>query len=136
MMKFDDRYFTDFVFTKEQVRKNLENALKDLKIARQDTIADVKFTYSYDSLIKGGIAIVSLYNKKIKSMPGHHMKIIETMAAILNDDTIGAIGNAMRSKRNADFYSGGIEITEKESLEYFEYIDGILHKIEKLLSKQ
>ena len=26
-MKFDDKYFKDFTFTKEQVRKNFENAL-------------------------------------------------------------------------------------------------------------
>jgi len=34
MMKFDDKYFKDFEFTKDQVRKNFENALKDIKIAR------------------------------------------------------------------------------------------------------
>ncbi|MCX5679332.1 MAG: hypothetical protein NTZ95_01495 [Candidatus Omnitrophica bacterium] len=135
MIKFDDKYFTDLVFTGEQVRKNFENALKDLKIAHKDTIADVKFTYSYDALIKGGIALISSYNKKVKSVPGHHVKIIETVSGILNDDTVGAIGNAMRSKRNADFYGGGIEITEKEAREYLDYVDGILHKIEKLLIK-
>jgi len=135
MIKFDDRYFTDFVFTKEQVRKNFENAMKDLGIAHQDTIPDVKFTYSYDALIKGGIALISLFNKKIKSVPGHHVKIIEAMAKILNDDSVAAIGNAMRSKRNADFYSGGVEITEKESREYLDYADSILRKIGIFLAK-
>ncbi len=68
MIKFDDKYFIDFVFTKEQVKKNFENALKDLKIAHQDTITDVKFTYSYDALIKSGITLISLYNKKVNSL--------------------------------------------------------------------
>ena len=134
MMKFDDRYFTDFVFTKEQVIKNFENAMKDLKIAHKDTISDVKFTYSYDALIKGGITLIAAFNKKVKSVPGHHVKIIEAMETILKDDTIGAIGNAMRSKRNTDFYNGGVDITEKESREYLDYVDDILHKIEKFLS--
>ncbi len=134
-MKFDDKYFSDFVFTKEQIKKNFENALKDIKIAHRDTITDVKFTYSYDALIKGGIALISLYNKKVKSVPGHHVKIIETIARILNDDTIEAIGNVMRSKRNIDFYDGGIEVTEKEACEYLNYVDSVLRKIEKILIK-
>lgn len=69
-MKFDDKYFKDFIFTKEQVKKNFENALKDIDIARQDKIADVKFTYSYDALIKGGIALISRYNKKVNNGAG------------------------------------------------------------------
>ena len=133
MIKFDGRFFSDLIFTREQVRKNFENALKDFNIARQDKIPDVKFTYSYDALIKGGITLVSLHNKKIKSVPGHHIKIIEMMANILGDETIGIIGNAMRSKRNTDFYSGGVEVTEKEAQEYLKYVDVVLDKIKKLV---
>ena len=134
MIKFDDKYFKDFAFTRDQVNKNFENALKDIKIARQDAIPDVKFTYSYDALIKGGIALISSYNKKVKSAPGHHVKIIEMVAKILNDDTIEAVGGAMRSKRNVDFYDGGVEVTEKESCEYLDFVDSILKKIEKALN--
>ena len=39
MIKFDDRYFSDSIFTKEQVKRNFENAMKDLKIAQQDLFA-------------------------------------------------------------------------------------------------
>jgi hypothetical protein len=132
-MKFDDKYFKDFTFTKEQVKKNFENALKDIDIARQDKIPDVKFTYSYDALIKGGIALASRYNKKVKSAPGHHIKIVETLSKILKDDSIEAIGGAMRSKRNVDFYDGGAEVTEKEAQEYLDYVDGVLQKVKKTL---
>ena len=38
MIKFDDRYFSDFIFTKEQVKRNFENAMKDLKIARAPAV--------------------------------------------------------------------------------------------------
>ena len=133
MIRFDDRYFSDCAFTAAQVKKNLENALKDFNIARQDKIPDVKFTYSYDALIKGGITLASMHNKKIKSVPGHHVKIIEMMANILNDETIGIIGNAMRSKRNTDFYSGGVEVTEKEAQEYLKYVDAVVDKIKKFV---
>ena len=134
MIKFDDKYFRDFTFTPEQIKKNLDNAFKDLNIAHQDAILDVKFTYSYDALIKGGIALISLYNKKVKSAPGHHVKIIEMIGKILKDDKTEAVGNAMRSKRNTDFYDGGIEVTQKEASEYLEYVDNILHKIKSVLS--
>lgn len=39
----------------------------------------------------------------------------------------------MRSKRNVDFYDGGVEVTEKEAQEYLDYVDGILQKIKKEL---
>jgi hypothetical protein len=73
MMKFDSKYFDSFKFTEEQIKKNFDNALKDLKIAKEDTIAEVKFDYSYKALIKAGIALASFYGKKVKSLPGHHV---------------------------------------------------------------
>ena len=57
-MKFDDRYFSKFKFTEEQIDKNFKNALKDLNIAKTDKILDVKFSYVYTALIKAGIALL------------------------------------------------------------------------------
>lgn len=87
---------------------------------------DVKFNYSYSALIKAGMTLLSHHQVKIKSVPGHHAKIIESMAQILKDGTIAEIGNVMRSKRNIDMYSGGIEITEKECHEYIEFVEKTL----------
>lgn len=134
MIKFDEKYFGELKFTKEQIKKNLANAMKDLRIAKADKIPEVKFTYTYSALIKGGIALLSFYNWKIKSAPGHHIKIIETVARILSDNTIEIIGNAMRSKRNLDFYNGGIMVTRKESQEYLRFVDSALKRIEKIIS--
>jgi len=130
-MKFDDRYFRRFNFDKEQIDKNLKNAFKDFEIAKKDTIFEVKFNYAYTSLIKAGIALLSFYKIKIKSVPGHHIKIIEKTSDILKNNTIDEIGNAMRSKRNLDFYSGGIEITEKECHEYIDFVEKVLKDIRK-----
>lgn len=38
----------------------------------------------------------------------------------------------MRSKRNLDFYAGGIEVTEKECREYVDFFEEVLAKIKKL----
>jgi len=134
-MNFEDDSFVRFTFTKRQVKKNLDNALKDFDIAQRDTILDVKFNYAYTSLIKIGIALLSFYQLKIRSVPGHHVKIIEKMAEILNDDTIEDVGNVMRSKRNIDFYGGGTEVTEKECTEYIQFVDDVLARIKNILLK-
>jgi len=134
-MKFDGKYFDSFKFTKEQIEKNIDNALKDLNIAKKDIINEVKFDYSYKALIKAGIALASFYGKKVKSLPGHHIKIIEVIAQTLRNNSIDDIGNVMRSKRNTDFYSGGIEITEKECREYLEFVTNVVEKIRKIILK-
>ena len=113
-----DKFFTDFSFTPEQVQKNLQNAKRDLGIAREDTILDVKFTYAYTALIKSGIALLSHYKLKVRSIPGHHIKLIEKLTEILGDQAISDLGNAMRQKRNVDLYAGGTDITAKECAEY------------------
>jgi len=132
-MKFEDKYFSHFNFDNEQVKRNLENALKDLEIAKIDKILDVKFNYVYSALLKSGIALLSYYKVKIKSVPGHHVKIIEKLAEVLKDNMIADVGNAMRSKRNIGMYSGGIEITEKECQEYIDFVDKIISQVKAIL---
>lgn len=113
-MKFDNRYFLKFTFTPDQIEKNLKNAIKDLNIAKKVNILEVKFNYAYTALIKAAITLLSHYHVKIKSAPGHHVKIIEKLDQVLKDENIESLGNSMHSKRNLDFYAGGIEVTEKE----------------------
>jgi len=124
MIKFETAYFNKFNFTEEQNTQFLNNALKDLEIAKENIRPEVKFSYSYSAFIKGGIALLAKVGKvKIRSIPGHHVKIIEKMKEILKDETVEIIGNAMRSKRNEDFYGGGVLISEKESK------DGIFQRV-------
>ena len=132
-MKFEEKYFSHFDFGNAQVVKHFENALKDLKIAEMDKIPDVKFNYAYSALIKSGIALLSHQQIKVKSVPGHHIKIIEKLAETLKDDTINDIGNAMRSKRNIGMYSGGIEVTEKECQEYIDFVEKIISKVKAII---
>ncbi|MBF0252593.1 MAG: hypothetical protein HQL29_02150 [Candidatus Omnitrophica bacterium] len=132
-MKFDDKYFAKFKFTKEQVEKNLNNALRDLDIAKKDEFLDVKFSYTYTALLKSGITLISLNGRKVKSTRGHHVKIIEKLADLLADNDISALGNLMRSKRNADLYDGGIEVTSKECKEYINFVETVLDKVKWLV---
>jgi phage terminase large subunit len=130
-MSLENKYFIRFNFGKEQIKQTLDGAYRDIGIAENDAILDVKFTYAYMALIKGGIALLGHHQLKIKSIPGHQAKIIEKLAQILNDQSIEIMGNTMRQKRNQDFYSGGIEVTEKECKEYLDFVRRVLEKIEE-----
>lgn len=134
MIKFETAYFNKFDFTEEQVARFLNNALKDLEIAKENSRPEVKFSYSYSAFIKGGMALLAKVGKvKIRSIPGHHVKIMEKMKEILKDETVEIIGNAMRSKRNEDFYGGGVLISEKESIDYNLFVEKVFVKIKKIL---
>jgi len=134
MISFESKYFSKFTFTPEQIERYFNNARRDLKIAVEDDHLEVKFNYCYNALIKAGISLIAAKgNVKVRSVAGHHIRIIEKMAEILKDETLLSVGNAMRSKRNEDFYGGGIFISEKESVEYLKYVKGILSRIELLV---
>jgi hypothetical protein len=132
-MKLEEKYFVRFNFTEEQVNKNLANAHKDLSIAKIDKIREVKFNYAYSALIKAGIALLSYYQARVKSAPGHHVKIIEKLALLLKDENIAVMGNVMRAKRNLDLYAGGVEITDKECRDYVNFTECVIHKVNKII---
>ena len=135
-MRFDSQYFTKFNFIEGQIQNNFRNASRDLNIAKKDRILEVKFNYAYTALIKAGIALLSFYGVKIRSVPGHHVKIIEKMAQLIEDDAVADMGNLMRSKRNLDLYAGGIEVTEKECREYLKFVDEVLKKVKNIIVGQ
>lgn len=135
MTTFEPKYFCKFKFTPEQIGRYLNNAVRDLKIASEDEHLEVKFNYCYNALIKSGIALMAgKAGMKARSIAGHHVKIIEKMSEILEDETVLAVGNAMRTKRNEDFYGGGVFISEKESAEYLEYVKGVLKRVGQLIN--
>ena len=73
---------------------------------------------------------------KVRSVPGHHVKILTKMSEILNDVDILTIGNAMRMKRNTDLYGGGAPISEKEANDYYHFVKESLEKVKSMVSKK
>jgi hypothetical protein len=132
-MKLREEHFAKFNFSQGQIRKNLDNALKDLAIAKKDKILEVKFNYTYTALLKAGIALLSMHKIKIRSIPGHHIKLIDTLAQILEDEAIADIGHVMKMKRNQDLYAGGIEVTHKECLEYLNFVERVVETVRKMI---
>ncbi|MBI5412126.1 hypothetical protein HZA43_03030 [Candidatus Peregrinibacteria bacterium] len=126
MTKFDPQFFEKFQFTKDQIKHYFASAARNLEIAKKIDIPEGIFKFSYDALIKIGITLLASQGYKIRSIPGHHIKILEIMAQLLGDPELEAIGNLMRKQRNFDLYDEGLIITRKQSKEYFEL--ALLHK--------
>jgi len=131
------KYFRKIDFTPEQIKIYYDNACHTLNIAGADNNYEVRFDYSYKALIKAGITLIAaVKNAKVRGIPGHHIKIIEILSEMLQDDTIVSVGNAMRAKRNLDLYCGETTITKKQSLDYYNYVKIIMGKVRKQLEKQ
>ena len=134
MTKFEKEYFKKMTFTPQGIKLYLQNARRDLEIAQKDPFPEVQFTYAYQALIKIGIALIAHKGQvKVRGVPGHHLKIIEQLSKLLNEQDIYTIGNAMRMKRNQDLYQGGEFISKKEAKEYTAFVAGVIKRIEVML---
>lgn len=125
----DKNYFTEFQFSKDQIKQHYLNATRDLMIAKEDKFNEVRFTYAYQALIKLAICILAKQGYKVNSIQGHHVKLLDEMSKILNNTNIYVMGNAMRMKRNQDLYGAGTYLSIKEVEEAVEFVDEIAKHI-------
>ncbi len=128
MINFESQHFQKLAFKEEQIDQFLKSALHDLKIAESSDIPDVLFKFSYDALIKLGIALIAKKRYKIRSTAGHHVKILEKLSQLLKDEDILVLGNKMRQERNTNLYDGGFFVGEKDSLEYLKFVKNTFKK--------
>lgn len=128
-MKFQEDYFQKMQFTPEQIRQFLDSAKHDLRIAKESKISDVILIFSYNALIKIGVALIAQNGHRVRSNSGHHIKIIEKMSQILKDETIPLLGNKMRRERNQNLYDGIAFVGDKVSKEYLVFVEGIFKKV-------
>jgi hypothetical protein len=128
MISFESQYFQKLKFTKEQIEQFSKSALHDLKIAEEADVPDVIFKFSYDALIKLGIALIAKKGYKVRSAAGHHVKIMEKLNELLKCEDILILGNKMRQERNANLYDGGFFMGDKDSHEYLDFVKKIFKK--------
>ncbi len=134
MTTFEKEYFRSFEFTSGQIRKYFQSALHDFEIARKDPFPEVRFSFGYQSLIKAGITLLAKKGGvRVRSVPGHHVKILQKMSEVLRDKDILTIGDAMRTRRNDDFYNAGEFITEKEADDYLEFVERVIQKVKGIV---
>lgn len=128
MINFENQYFQKLAFKEEQIKQFIKSALHDLKIAEESDIPDVVFKFSYDALVKLGIALIAKKGYKIRSATGHHVKILEKLSQLLKDEDILVLGNKMRQERNFNLYDGGFFVGEKDSREYLNFVKDVFRK--------
>ena len=85
MTSFDQQFFKKEVFSKQQIDQYFESARHALKIAAKDEFAEVRFDYAYKALIKIGIALISRKGYRVRSVPGHHIKLIQKVGELLKE---------------------------------------------------
>ena len=130
MINFESQHFQKLTFKEEQIEQFLKSALHDLKISKDSDISDVIFKFSYDALIKLGIALIAKKGYKVRSAAGHHVKILEKLSQLLEDEDILVLGNKMRQERNVNLYDGGFFVGEKDSFEYLKFVKDAFKKAE------
>lgn len=59
MINFESQYFQKLTFKQEQIEQFSKSALHDLAIADSSDVPDVVFKFSYDALVKLGIALIA-----------------------------------------------------------------------------
>ena len=80
------QFFQKFIFSKEQVRKYLQAAEKDWKIARSSDVADVVFKFSYDAILKLAVYVTACSSLRVRSVAGHHIKLLEKLSEVIQDE--------------------------------------------------
>jgi hypothetical protein len=133
IMEFDDRAFARHMFPADQVRKNLANANKDVFIARQAYVLEVTFRFACSGLIKAGIALLSALSVRATNPADHHARIIEKLAEVMGNPEIEITGNMMLTKRNQDYYTGGLMVGEREAAEFLKFVESVLRQVETLI---
>ena len=127
MMAFLSGYFQQFKFSQRQLAAYLDSARHQLDIAAASKVPEVIFEFSYNALIKFGIYLLAKQGYKIRSVPGHHVKILEKMSEIAGNEDILIFGDRMRQKRNFNLYDEGRPVSYKEAEEFLEFVDSLIN---------
>jgi len=125
MSGFPEEFFYKLYFTPAQLASYLKATKHTLRIAEESDVAEVIFEFAYNALIKYGITLIAQNGYRVRSVPGHHVQIIEKLSDLLGEKEIKDIGNKMRKIRNFDLYGGGILITHKNAIGYLKFVQSI-----------
>ena len=126
-MDFPSEYFQKFNFSPSQLNAYFDSARHQLKIAANSEVPEVIFEFSYNALIKLGIYSLAEKGYKVRSIPGHHAKIIEKLAEISDNEDILVLGSQMRQERNFNLYDAGRPVSRKEAKEFLKFVSNLIN---------
>lgn len=128
-MKFDKTFFARQEFTAKALSDLAASAERELEIAVSSPVAEVKFHFAYMALLKAGIYRIAREGYRVKSAPGHHKMIIETLSELLGDKEVAVVGDKMRRDRNLDLYAAGAVLSSAETDTHIKFIEGICKRV-------
>lgn len=131
MIQFETEFFQKFSYSKEQTDSFFRNAEQDLGRAESCGDPNIAYRIGYDAVLKLGIALIAKTGYKVRSMPGHHIKILDKLGEILEKPDEIEYFQRIRRKRNTDLYEGGLDFTEKEALNLLELCRNLFVKAKK-----
>ena len=126
MIDFPSDYFQKFNFSQHQLDAYFKSTKHQLNIAINSQVPEVIFEFSYNALIKFGIYLLANRGYKVRSVPGHHIRILEKMSEILGNEDIFIFGDRMRQERNFNLYDEGRPFSHKEVKEFLEFISDLI----------
>jgi len=123
----------------EQIGRFLAGAEKKLAAARKNLEIDEEASYqlAYEAMLKASLGLMLLFGMRPRSLPGHHVTIIEFASEKLGKEFRGLISmfNRMRRKRHQAIYdvTGAISKDEaRHALETAEaYLEAIRNEIRR-----
>lgn len=133
-MKKDPR-FKPQEYRADQVEGHLKGAVKKLKTAKKIAIDDEEAAYqlAYEAMLKASLALILRQGLRPRSLPGHHVAIIEKAGKILGKEAANLIKafDIMRRNRNTFLYEADGFLSEHEVSEALQ----IAHKYLKLIQE-
>ena len=115
MTTLDPNFFQQFHYTEAQIAQFFANAQKDFRLATEVGEPNIATRLYYDAVIKIGIAHIARSGYKIRSIQGHHIKILEALENITQLEDECAYMNRVRRDRNKDLYEGGVSFTQSHA---------------------
>jgi len=128
--------FEKFRFSRKQIEKYYKSAGRDLRIATEADVPEVRFRFCYDALLKLAMVVCAENGLRVKSRRGHYVELIRKLAFFLKDSEIEILADEMRSKRNWDLYGDGIIISQKEAKEYLDWTKKVFLKAEAFIHRK
>ena len=113
-----DKRFKKHPYDPGQVKRSFEGALRKLRTAEKIAYDDREAAYqlAYEAMLKGSIGLIMRHGMRVRSIPGHHLAIIEMSQKIIGEkiSPIMDLFEYMRRNRHSFLYDDISDISEPE----------------------
>jgi len=124
----------------EQIGRFLAGAAKKLVAAKRTLAIDEEASYqlAYEAMLKASLGFMLSFGVRPRSLPGHHVTIIEFAEERLGKEFEGLIAlfNRMRRKRHQAIYDVAGLISRREAEQALETAEQYLTVIRKEIQKR